>query len=327
VSQKCNKKQMPSFSYALSRTIGYLLVLAIVLALVSFLFGWRSFEDMPSYLQPYSDILLAVNPYLNFIQTVVIFSFGYLVVNSASSLVYSYVMRITEHSTAATLRTITRIAGIGVLIALMASVFNVDPAAALTMGSFGGLVVGFATQTILTHVIAGIFLLMSRPFTHGDVISVSGQTGVVKEIKLMHVVLESEDFQHDILIPSGTIVTQIIKKKLPHASLELIPTVLTLDQPPTCVNKGEILVFKGKLVEEETGKPIGLRSVRLLDEDVGRDDVLAISLTDADGSFEISWEAKKTDWLDNTAEIYARFDGDAKYVGGKSKMFIVTIQG
>jgi hypothetical protein len=60
----------------------------------------------------------------------------------------------------------------------------------------------------------------------------------------------------------------------------------------------------------ETSKPIANRTVRILDEDIRRDDTLASGLTGADGSFAISWTAKKTDAFDNTVEIYARFDGD-----------------
>jgi len=325
-SSKYDEKHMQSFGYGLSRTIAYVIVLAIIVALVSFLFGWSSIEQIPEYLQPYSNILLLINPYLKYIQAGLIFGFGYLVVNSASGMVYSYVRRITEHATAATLRTMTRIVGIGVLIALMTSVFNVDPTAALTVGSFGGLVVGFATQTILTHVVAGIFLLMSRPFTYGDTITVSAQTGIVKEIKLMHVVLETEDSENDILIPSGTIVTQIIKKRLPHSSMKPIKTVVTLDAPASNVSNGKDVVFMGKLIEEETGKPIGNRTLRILDEDIGRDDTLASGLTGEDGSFVISWTAKKTDIFDNTAEIYAQFDGDEKYRCTKSRVFVVTVQ-
>ncbi|HDN63092.1 MAG TPA: mechanosensitive ion channel, partial [Candidatus Bathyarchaeota archaeon] len=84
---------------------------------------------------------------------------------------------------------------------------------ALTIGSFGGLVVGFATQTILSHVVAGIFLLLFRPFKYGDLITVAGKTGVVKNITLMHLVLEDQDKENVILIPSGSVVTQIIQIK------------------------------------------------------------------------------------------------------------------
>jgi hypothetical protein len=325
-TSKCDEKQMPTFGYALSRTIIYVVLLAFIVAVVSFIFGWSSYEEMPSYLQPYSTIILLVNPYLKYIQAVLIFGLGYLVVNSASGMVYTYVRRITEHATAATLRTIARIAGVAVLVSLMASVFNVDAAAALTVGSFGGLVVGFATQTILTHVVAGIFLLLSRPFTYGDVVTISAQTGVVKEIKLMHVVLETEDSETAILIPSGTIVTQIIKKKLPKISLTPLRTITSLDEPPSKVVKGSIVTFTGRLLEEETSKPIAERTIKLLDQDIGRDDVLSTGVTNFDGTFAISWKARKTDALDSTAEIYAKFEGDNKFRCSNSKVFVVTVQ-
>ena len=321
----CDEKEIPSFRSALSKTVAYIVILAIVLVLMNFLFGWASADDMPTFLQPYSGILLAVNPYLRYIQAAVIFLFGYLAVNAASGVVYTYFRQATEHATAATLRTITRIAGIAVLLALMTSIFNVDPAAALTVGSFGGLVAGFATQTILTHVVAGIFLLFSRPFTYGDVITVAGQTGTVKEIKLMHVILETEDGLKDILIPSGSIVTQIIQKKLPKAILKPAKTTLILEAPATRVKKGSTVAFTGKLFEEG-GKPLSGKTVGIYDVDIGRDDLLASGVTQADGGFTVEWAAKKTDAFDNTAEIHAKFEGDKDHRSSVSKQYVITIE-
>jgi len=280
---------------------------------------------VPAFLQQYSGILLAVNPYLQYIQAGLIFIFGYLAVNAASGMVYTYFRRATEHATAATLRTIKRIADIAVLLALMTSIFNLDPAAALTAGSFGGLVAGFATQTILTHVVAGVFLLISRPFTYGDVITVSGQTGTVKEIKLMHVILETEDGLKDILIPSGSIVTQIIHKKLPKAIMKPAGTTLILEAPATNVKKGSAVTFTGKLFEEG-GKPLSGKTVGIFDVDVGRDDLLASGVTREDGSFAVEWTAKKTDAFDNTAEIHAKFEGDEDHRGSVSKQYVITIE-
>ena len=321
----CEENKIPSFRYSLSKTIAYIVILAIVLVLVNFLFGWTSVDDMPVFLQQYSGILLAVNPYLQYIQAGLIFVFGYLAVNAASGVVYTYFRQATEHATAATLRTITRIAGIAVLLALMTSIFNVDPAAALTVGSFGGLVVGFATQTIFTHVVAGVFLLISRPFTYGDVITVAGQTGTVKEIKLMHVVLETEDSTKDILIPSGSIVTQIIQKRLPKAILKPARTLLILEAPIPSAKKGSTVTFTGKLFQEG-GKPLSGKTIGICDVDIGRDDVLASGVTQTDGSFTIKWKARKTDAFDNTAEIQAKFEGDEDHRRSVSKQYIITIE-
>jgi len=197
------------------KTVFYIVVLAISLSIANFIFGWTSLEEIPAFLRPYSVAILLINPYLVYIHAALVFIIGYLVVNAVSGLAYTYMRKITDHPTAATIRTIVRIAGVAVLLSLTASVFNVNPSAALTVGSFGGLVAGFATQTILSNVVAGVFLLLSRPFRYGDLITISGQTGSVKEIKLMHLVLETEDGAKEILIPSGIVVTQIILKTNP----------------------------------------------------------------------------------------------------------------
>jgi len=205
------------------KAILYVVLLFVSLSVTSFIFRWASLEEMPSYLQPFSSMILLVHPYVVYIEGGLVFVLGYLSVNAISGLVYTYLNRRYDHPTAATLRTLTKISGIAVLLSITASVFNVNPAAALTLGSFGGLVVGFATQTILSHVVAGVFLLVSRPFKIGDTITVTGQTGVVKEIRLMHLILDAED--REILIPSGTVVTQILQKTKPQGTVEPIKTV------------------------------------------------------------------------------------------------------
>ncbi|MBO3804207.1 MAG: mechanosensitive ion channel family protein, partial [Candidatus Brockarchaeota archaeon] len=159
VTEKTKSIRRESF-----KVVFYILILAVSLSIMNFLFGWASEEEVPSVLKPLSSIITLVNPYLPYIQSVLIFALGYLVVNAVSAMTYAYMRRITDHPTAATIRTMTRISGLAVLLSMIASVFNVNPTAALTIGSFGGLVVGFATQTILSHVVAGIFLLISRPY-------------------------------------------------------------------------------------------------------------------------------------------------------------------
>jgi len=96
---------------------------------------------------------------------------------------------------------------------VVTSILSAGPWTALTVGSFGGLVVGFATQSVLSHFVAGIFIILTRPFKFGDVITVAGQTGIVKEMRIMHITLETKDGSTEILIPNGMIFTQIILKK------------------------------------------------------------------------------------------------------------------
>ena len=319
------KEKVQSLRRGSLKTLFYIAVLATLLFILNFVFGWESLDRIPAFLQSYSEIILFVQPFLIYVQAGLIFVFGYLVINAVSGLVYTYMRRISDHPTAAAVRSISRISGVAILVSLMASVFQVNAAAALTVGSFGGLVVGFATQTILSNVVAGVFLLVSRPFTYGDTVTVAGQTGVVKEIKLMHLVLEAED--KEILIPSGNVVTQIIQKKKPKKQAKPIETVVTLDTPQRSVAAGSPVVFRGKLVEATSGDPVRGATVEIMERDVGRDELLASGITEGDGSFGIEWTARKTDKWDNTAEIYAKFEGNKEYKESQSKQHAVRIAG
>jgi hypothetical protein len=325
------EEKIQSFRRGSLKTVFYIAFLVILLSVLNFVFNPpTTTEDgevillLPPFLQPYEDVIRMVQPYLSYIQAGLIFVIGYLAVNAISKLIYTYMRRISDHPTAAAVRSISRISGIAILLSLMASVFQVNAAAALTVGSFGGLVVGFATQTILSNVVAGVFLLVSRPFTYGDTVTVAGQTGQVKEIRLMHLVLETED--REILIPSGTIVTQIIQKKRPPLVRKPVETVLTLEVPPSKVTVGSAVKFVGRLVEAATKNPVPGATIKIFDSDVRGDDLLASGATGNDGSFNVEWRAKRTDWQDNTAEIYAKFEGNNGNRESQSKQYVVTLK-
>ncbi len=186
---------------SLSRTIWYLLICAFLLLTSNLLFKTLIGKFFPAFLE-----------YEIYVNVIIVLGLGYLIVSSTSNFIYWTIRRRLDHATASLFRTIARIVGIATLLAVLTSVFNVNPAAALTIGSFTGMVVGFATQTVLGQAVAGMFLVLLRPFKPGDVITVVGQTGVVKDIGIMHTVLISEDGSKEILIPSNSVVTAIIVK-------------------------------------------------------------------------------------------------------------------
>lgn len=148
--------------------------------------------------------------YLPYVHAALVLGIGYMAVSSIGNVIYYAMRMIADHSTASVTRTIVKIAGIALLIASLGTIFGINPASALTVGSFSGLVVGFATQNVLNHAISGIFLAVSRPFKHGDLVSIAGQTGKVTEITVMYTKLQSIEEKQDILIPSGKIIGEII---------------------------------------------------------------------------------------------------------------------
>jgi hypothetical protein len=326
MNKKSNKKKkVNSRVFGGFKTILYLALLVFSLLLLNFVFGWRNIDEIPSFLQPYSSIILWVNSYLAYIQSALIFVFGYLSLNGISSFIYTHFLQITDHPTAAAIRSIFRISGVAILISIIASIFNVNPAAALTVGSFGGLVVGFATQTILSHVVAGMFLLLSRPFIHGDQITVSGQTGLVKEIKLMHLVLESTDRTTDILIPSGSVVTQIIQKKKSVEKKRPVETDLFLKPPPSTVMEGSKIEFTGRILKHGSRETVTEANIEIYDCDIGVDDLIASGKSGENGEFKIEWKAQKVDWRDREAEICAKFEGNDDYLGSTSKQYKIKL--
>jgi hypothetical protein len=185
--------------------------------------------------------------------------------------------------------------------------------------------VGFATQTFLANTIAGIFVLITRPFTFGDVVTISGNCGTVKEIRIMHLLLESSDGSKDILIPNSLVLSQVILKNRPGVRMGPTPTLLTLDPLPEKVKIGDKMVFTGRLTDMTNGKPMVEATVIILDRDIGKDDLLGEGVTDAEGAYRVEWEVRKVDEFDDKAEVYAKFEGDEDHRSSHTKQCVVEI--
>jgi len=301
------------------------IVLTACLESITLLFQWKDIEQLPQFLRIYAPFLLSASPYLRYFNALIVIVLGYFIVGEVGNVVYAYMRGFSDHSSAETIRNITRIVGFGVLLAILASIFSLDPSAALTLGSFGGLIVGFATQTFISNVIAGIFVLITRPFTFGDIVTIAGNTGTVKEIRIMHIVIESIDASKDIMIPNSLVLSQVVLKNRPGMRMGPIPTTITLNVPPEKVVVGTIISLTGQLTETLSGKPLAQASVILFDRDIGRDDLLIESSTDAEGHYQIEWKVRKVDAFDDTAELYVKFEGDDEHKAVNTKQFVIEV--
>jgi len=59
-----------------------------------------------------------------------------------------------------------------------------------------GLAVGLALKDSLSNIASGVMLVTLRPFRVGDVVTVAGQTGVVREVRIFQTVIGGADNQH-----------------------------------------------------------------------------------------------------------------------------------
>jgi small conductance mechanosensitive channel len=81
----------------------------------------------------------------------------------------------------------------------------------LVFGGFGFLALAFslAFQDILKNFIAGVFLLLERPFRLGDEITVDNHTGVVENIEMRTTTLRTSDGEQ-VLTPNSLVYTGTI---------------------------------------------------------------------------------------------------------------------
>ncbi len=150
-------------------------------------------------------------PYKKYLSLVVVAVFGWSAIASGSRWVHSMAVRWASADAATAVRILFRVGAIGVLLSVIVSTLTTSTTAAITMGSFTGLVVGFATQTVLGNAVAGLFLGIMRPIGIGDNITVSGNSGVVVAITLMHTVLRTVG--QDILVPSSNVAHGVIVRQ------------------------------------------------------------------------------------------------------------------
>lgn len=150
-------------------------------------------------------------PYQQYLAVVHVGAFGWLAIVSGRQWVFLAALRYASRSTASALRIIFQIVALGIFLSVLVGLLTESGAAALTLGSFGGLVAGFATQTVLGNAVAGLFLAVGRPFEVGDEVTVGGNSGTVADITLMHTVLVADD--QEIMIPSRNVSSSVIVRR------------------------------------------------------------------------------------------------------------------
>ncbi|MCH5305564.1 MAG: mechanosensitive ion channel [Rikenella sp.] len=95
------------------------------------------------------------------------------------------------------------------LIIIIIGILGIDTTSFIALFASAGLAIGMALSGTLQNFAGGVMILLFRPFRVGDFIEAQGQTGTVKEIQLIHTVLNTVDNKM-ILLPNGPVSTGII---------------------------------------------------------------------------------------------------------------------
>lgn len=147
------------------------------------------FTALPSYIPGFKELF---EPYSSYVGIGLALAFGYMIVRGVSNLVYWMLRLRHPHSTAAAVRSIFTILGIGALAAGIAG-GAAGGAAGVALGGFVGMVIGFATQQVLGQAVAGLFVLLVRPVRIGDYVAVAGEQGVVEDITTLFTMIRKDD--------------------------------------------------------------------------------------------------------------------------------------
>ena len=144
-----------------------------------------------------------------YIKSAEILIIGYFIVEIVSNLVF----RLTSTyfgDTAHSIKIFMRITSAIVIAAIVISYLSKDPLVAASLTTVTGLVIGFASRSLIGNLIAGLYLASTRPFKVGDNITVFGNTGLIYEIGLLYSRLLSD--KGDIIIASNnSLVSETIK--------------------------------------------------------------------------------------------------------------------
>ena len=114
---------------------------------------------------------------------------GLFVVRLLAGLSRRYVMR---KATPQRRKLITYV-GYTLLIMAVLAELGVKLTALLGAAGIVGIAVGFASQTSVSNIISGLFLISEKPFAIGDVIQVGDTTGIIQSIDLLSIKIRTFD--------------------------------------------------------------------------------------------------------------------------------------
>jgi small conductance mechanosensitive channel len=150
--------------------------------------------------------------YLRYLQVSEVAIVGFLAIHTISKISYSLSISYSEQ-TAKSIRSLIRIAGSVIVIAVGIAYLSQDPIVAASISTISGLVIGFAASNLIGNIIAGIYLAITRPFRIGDRIKVFNGDGRVSDIGLLYTRLLLDNGDEMLASNSSIITTNIILKK------------------------------------------------------------------------------------------------------------------
>ena len=152
---------------------------------------------------------------------------------------------------------------VGTLVIILTILHRVGVELGTLLGAAGiaGVAIGFASQTSLSNLISGIFLVWERPFLVGDALQAGSDMGIVYSIDLLSIQLRTYDNKliripnESLIKNSFTNITRFPIRRMDIAigvaykeDVERVIKILkeVADHNPLCLDEPEpVIIFKG----------------------------------------------------------------------------------
>ncbi len=126
-----------------------------------------------------------------------------------------------ERATSKFLRTCLKVVLWVLLLMVIFQYIGIPMTGFVAIVSAAGLAVSLALQGSLSNLANGVVIISTKPFKEGDYVSIGSVEGTVKEIKMMHTILQTTD-NKEVSIPNQTVVASEIINFNKHKTRKLL---------------------------------------------------------------------------------------------------------
>ncbi len=160
---------------------------------------------MFSFLFPALKVIFNPNTMLIALRVAVITVFGFFSLKLLVFFVGKAINRRFSPQTAMITRKAIFYTGVFIILIAVLKQLGLKLAGILGAAGVAGIAIGFASQTSVSNLISGIFLISEKPFSVGDIIKVDATTGIILSIDLLSVKIRTFDNQF-VRIPNEQLI-------------------------------------------------------------------------------------------------------------------------
>ena len=129
---------------------------------------------------------------------------------------------------------VDRVVQVGILIAVaswVADLYGLQLGTLGTLLGISGVALGLAVQDVLKQLVAGMYLMVERPFTLGDRVAIPAGSGTIRRIELLATVVDLAD-GGVVVVPNAWFLANAVIARGPDAPVTLRVVVTLRDTNP-----------------------------------------------------------------------------------------------